>query len=159
MDKVIANVIPDSSITQLHGIAVLRLQEMPATLTEKPNNNYMNHDTMRKVSITCMRVLRYTDHSQYDRKSSKSTTVRLTCIQSSSSLQPLLVIEDNGTRGTWKTSQNLQSVMPARNDGMFVRYRKFKTVRSVSPFDQTGAVEAVVTKNRQNAINWLVHSL
>ena len=100
MDKVIANVIPDSSVTQLHGIAVLRLQEMPETLTEKPNNNYMNHDRMRKVSITCMRVLRYTDHSRYDRKSSKSIAVRLTCIQSSSSLQLLLAIEDSDTLDT-----------------------------------------------------------
>ena len=34
MDKVIAHVVPNSSVSKLHGVAVLCLQEMPETNTK-----------------------------------------------------------------------------------------------------------------------------
>ncbi len=99
MNKVITDVVPDTCVAELHGVDVLRLQEM-AVYNKKRMSKIFNKTWNNKTNCsTGMHGLRRISRSQHDRILDKSTTTRLTCIQSSSFPLPSQEIEGIGIPG------------------------------------------------------------
>lgn len=100
MNKVITDVVPDTCVAELHGVDVLRLQEMTIYYNKKRMSKIFNKTLNNKTNCnTGMHGLRRICRSRHDRILGKSTATRLTCIRSSSFPLPSQEIEGIGIPG------------------------------------------------------------